>query len=165
MMTKLKEVGFQTTETYAEGHCHFFAPWQFLVAFKNIHTSENWFRGEAEVELLLHQRLHRTKSGKPILQYFDGHVMKDYQVSHKVITSNNCRSKDEGSALKCSELKTTTMGRPASLWDGLFSLLRIHRMDIDSKVDGATGSEFPSLKPPMHLLPFHGWSDHVVTID
>jgi hypothetical protein len=57
------------------------------------------------------------------------------------------------------------MGRPASLWDGLFSLLRIHRMDIDAKVDGATGSKFPSLKPPMHLLPFHGWYDHVVTID
>jgi len=130
MMNKLKRVGFQTIQTYSEGRCHFFAPWQFLVAFKNIHASDKWFRSEAEVELQLQQRLHRTKSGKPILQYIDGHVMRDYQVTHKVITTNNCRSRDEGNDLKCSASKT-----PASRWDASLVSLPFHRLDIDSRVD------------------------------
>ena len=82
------------------------------------------------MELQLQQRLHRTKSGKPILQYIDGHVMRDYQVTHKVITTNNCRSRDEGNDLKCSASKT-----PASRWDASLVSLPFHRLDIDSRVD------------------------------
>lgn len=150
MMTKLNEVGFQTIQTYAEGHCHFFAPWQFLVAFKNIHTSVNWFRNEAEVELQLHQRVHRTKLGKPMLQYFDGHIMRDYQIPHKVITTNKCRSTAKDNGLKCSASKTTT----TKSFGGFIS-------------PHATGSI-------QHTIPFflshnalhvHGLLDHVVSID
>lgn len=134
MMVKLKEVGFHTIHTYAEGHCHFFSPWQFIIAFKNIQTSVNWFRGEAEVELKLHQRLHRTKSGNPILQYFDGHVMRHYQSPSKVITTNNCRSSEEENELKCSSTKnSTTLKLPAQLWDGLISLLKFYPPGIVAK--------------------------------
>jgi hypothetical protein len=161
MMTKLNEVGFQTIHTYAEGHCHFFAPWQFLVAFKNIHTSVNWIQNEAEVELQLHQRLHRAKSGKPMLQYFDGHIMRDYQVPHKVITTNNCRSTVEDNGLKCSASKTTT-----TALGGFISPLT-DRMGIVAGNGDATGSI-------QHTIPFfqshnalhvNGWLDHVVSID
>ena len=123
MMTQLNKVGFHTVQTYAEGHCHFFAPWQFLVAFKNIHTSVNWFRNEAQVEVQLHQRLFRTISGKPILQYFDGHIMRDYQVPPKVITTNNFRSTAKENGLKCSASKKKTTTPPM---DGFVSA-QIHR--------------------------------------
>lgn len=163
MMIKLKEVGFHTIHTYTEGHCHFFSPWQFIVAFKNIHTSVNWFRDEAEVELKLHQRLHRTKSGKPILQYFDGHVMRHYQSPSKVITTNNCRSSEDDNELKCSTSKEpTTLKLHAQQWDGLVSVLNVYPLGIVARGDDGVISgmqhqlDFLLQQLNVHLLNTYG---------
>ena len=136
MMMQLNEVGFQSIQSYAEGHCHFFAPWQFLVAFKDIHTSVNWFRSEAQMEVQLHQRLFRTISGKPILQYFDGHIMRDYQHPPKVITTNNFRSTAKECRLKCSALKKKT----TTIMDSVIPP-HVHHMGLAVRCDGATESK------------------------
>lgn len=101
MIHKLEEVGFQSIHTYDESHCHFYTPWQFLVAFKGDHSNKlsranNYWhhhnrKNSAEIEIDLHQRLHRTKHGKPVLRYFDGDTMRGYQIPPKVVEVNHCR--------------------------------------------------------------------------
>lgn len=54
-----------------------------------------WYRTAAEIEIELHQRLHKTKSGKPPLRYFDGSVMESYQIPPKVVETNFCRQQGE----------------------------------------------------------------------
>ena len=44
----------------------------------------------AEIEVLLHQRLFKTKSGQPALRYFDGSTMTS-QIPPKVTETNYCR--------------------------------------------------------------------------
>jgi len=92
ILNKLEEVGFQNMMVYDEGHCHFYTPWQFLVAFKNNNLISNWHRTSAEIDIGLHQRLRRTKSGKPILRYFDGSTMRNYQIPPKVVQTNQLRN-------------------------------------------------------------------------
>ncbi|KAL7539833.1 hypothetical protein ACHAXR_009651 [Thalassiosira sp. AJA248-18] len=101
MLNKLEEVGFQSIHVYDEGHCHFYTPWQFIVAFKDSRLRENWYRNSAEIDIELHQRLHRTKSGKPALRFFDGSTMMNYQTPPKVVESNHCRK--GGTALECHD--------------------------------------------------------------
>lgn len=55
----------------------------------------NWFRNAAEIELVLHQRLHRTNSGKPALSFFDGSTMAGYQLPPKPFETVYCRSEEE----------------------------------------------------------------------
>lgn len=55
----------------------------------------NWFTSAAEIELKLHQRLHRTKSGNPPLSFFDGSTMVGYQLPPKPFETVYCRSEDE----------------------------------------------------------------------
>ena len=50
-----------------------------------------WFRNTAALELALHKRLLKTKSGKPSLKYFDGATMKSYQLPHKAYETVYCR--------------------------------------------------------------------------
>jgi len=39
----------------------------------------------------MHQRLIKTKSGKPSLKFFDGATMKRYQIPHKTFETIYCR--------------------------------------------------------------------------
>ena len=48
-----------------------------------------WYRTAAEIESELHQRLHKTTSGKPPLRYFDGSVMESYLKWLKRISVDN----------------------------------------------------------------------------
>ncbi len=49
----------------------------------------------AEIEIELHRRVHRTRSGRPALSFFDGPTMVGYQVPHKAFETVYCRSEVE----------------------------------------------------------------------
>ena len=92
MLNKLEQVGFQKIYSYDESHCHYYEPWQFIVAFKDGSSAVRWMsRSAAETDVLLHQRLSRTKSGQPALRYFDGSTMTSFQIPPKVTETNYCR--------------------------------------------------------------------------
>lgn len=50
-----------------------------------------WYRNVAETQIAIHQRSMRTHSGEPVLKYFDGSIMKGYQVPHRVFQTIFCR--------------------------------------------------------------------------
>ena len=108
MLHKLEEVGFKSIHIYDAPHCHFYEPWQILVAFKDRNSKANWSRNSAEIDLALHRRLYRTKSGKSPLRYFDGSTMTTFQVPPKVIETNFCRSSE------CREFKVMNPKRTMS---------------------------------------------------
>lgn len=66
-------------------------PWTFFVVMKNEHDRASWYRNAAETQIAIHQRSMRTHSGKPVLGYFDGSVMRGYQIPHKVFQTIFCR--------------------------------------------------------------------------
>ena len=94
MISTLEEVGFEKIYSYDESsHSHFYEPWQFIVAFKDSSSAvTRWtMSSAANMEVLLHQRLSRTKSGQPALRYFDGSTMTSFQIPPKVTETNYCR--------------------------------------------------------------------------
>jgi len=92
MMEALKEAGFKSMHIYDEGHAHYEAPWTILVAFKDLKSRARWYRSAAEIEIELHRRLHRTKSGKSPINFFDGPTMLGYQAPSKATQIAYCRN-------------------------------------------------------------------------
>jgi len=133
MIDRLEEVGFTSVHSYDEGHCHFYSPWQFLVAFKEDVAKANFERrSSAEIEVALHGRLRKTKSGVPPLRYFDGSVMEGYRIAPKVVETNYCRREWEGkkdySMWACQE--NVRVGRNPNLVKGGSGL-----RSIDQRID------------------------------
>jgi len=93
MISTLEEVGFEKIYSYDESsHSHFYEPWQFILAFKDGSSAVRWRSSSAaEIEVLLHQRLSKTKSNQPSLRYFDGSTMASFQIPPKVTETNYCR--------------------------------------------------------------------------
>ena len=75
-------------------HAHFDAPWDILIAFKDYKSRSRWYRSPPEVEIDIHQRLHRTKSGQNPLHYFDGSTMKSQQSPPKATETIFCRRQE-----------------------------------------------------------------------
>ena len=88
----LVDVGFEAMHLYEDGNCGFGAAWTFLVAFKKEGDDQAWYRSQAQVDVQIHKRIIRTKSGTHALKYFDGAVMQGYQNPHKVFESVFCRA-------------------------------------------------------------------------
>lgn len=76
---------------YEEGNCGFGFPWSFLVACINDSCSESFHRNEAELEISMHRRLLKSRSGLMPLKFFDGATMKSYQVPPKSWETVHCR--------------------------------------------------------------------------
>ena len=74
-----------------QSHCGFRAPWTYIVAFKSYSTRKRWYANAAEVDLELHKRGIRTKSGVSPFRYFDGATMVSYQVPPKGMETVFCR--------------------------------------------------------------------------
>ena len=91
----LEDVGFEAMHVYEEGNCGFEAPWTFLVAMKNDEIDMRWYMNEAQVDIEIHDRIVRTKSGQSALKYFDGSVMQHYQYPHKVFETVYCRGNEQ----------------------------------------------------------------------
>lgn len=76
-------------------------PWSYIVALKDYKSRASWYRTGAELEISLQQGLQRTKTGKPILQYFDAATMVSYQVPSKAQEATYCRGEENRS--KCDK--------------------------------------------------------------
>merc|ERR1719221_2154944 len=95
MMEALVNVGFQSLHTYDEGHSHFYMPWEYLVAFKKSRGSDTaWRRSQSEIEVALHNRIRRTKSGRPALRYVDASTVAQFQLPSKAREVNYCLHKE-----------------------------------------------------------------------
>lgn len=88
---------------YDEGHSHFHYPWAYLVNFKDAKTRARWYRTSAEIEIELHKRIHRTKSGKPALLFFDASTMMNYQMPSRADETTYCRK--EITPWECEEYR------------------------------------------------------------
>jgi len=98
----LIDAGFESMHDYDEGHSQFGSPWTYLICFKDYKSRANWYRTAPEIDIQLHNRLHKTKSGQPILRYFDAPTMIDYQTPSKAEETVYCRS-ECGSDYECDE--------------------------------------------------------------
>jgi len=90
LSNSLEDVGFESVHLYEESHCDFGAPWTYLVAMKDKNTNALWNQNVAKIDLAIHQRILRTHSGNPALQYFDGDTMVSYQVPSKPFEAVHC---------------------------------------------------------------------------
>jgi len=91
VLKTLQKIGFVSMHVYEESHCDFGDPWTFLIACKSINCRKHWYRSSAEIELDIHKRIMRSKSGVPLLKYFDGNTMSSYHNPHKGIESVYCK--------------------------------------------------------------------------
>ncbi|KAL3809853.1 hypothetical protein ACHAXA_009268 [Cyclostephanos tholiformis] len=69
----------------------FYAPWSYIVCFKDSKSRASWYETSAGIDIKLQQRLHKTKSGKLSLLYFDASTMLGYQLPAKVDETVYCR--------------------------------------------------------------------------
>jgi spermidine synthase len=96
MIGKLQMLGFESIHIYEESHCDFYHPWSILVAFKDYGTRSNWYRNAAEIQLELHQRIHKTHLGtSTALLHVDAATVVSYQLPSKAFESIYCRQDDE----------------------------------------------------------------------
>ena len=49
------------TNYIQQGHPHFDAPWNFLVAFKDEKSRANWYKSSAQIEIEIHCQTHHRK--------------------------------------------------------------------------------------------------------
>ena len=103
MMQTLQHVGFESIHGYDEDHCRFDAPWSYLVCFKGESLREQWYRTEAQIDIELHKRLLPSKSGDPILRFFDAATMIRYQTPPKSDELAYCRK--EKTPWECTDGK------------------------------------------------------------
>ena len=75
----------------SQGHSGYYAPWSYLVCFKNSKSRASWYETSAGIDIKLRQRLHETKSRKPSLLFFDAPTMASYQLPSRVDESVYCR--------------------------------------------------------------------------
>lgn len=92
VMKMLEELGFNGVHVYEEGRCMFRSPWSFAVAMKGDSGNSMWRRSAAEIDIAIHKRILRTKSGKPALQNFDGSLMSGYMIPPKSFETVYCRA-------------------------------------------------------------------------
>ena len=102
----LEEVGFESLRVYEDANCGFSDPWVFLIAMKNTANRALWFQSPAELEVDFHERILRTKSGVPALQYFDSGVMSNYRYPHKAFESIFCKSDPRPESCYMEDLAT-----------------------------------------------------------
>jgi len=87
----LEQVGMKSFFPYDDFHPGFYAPWSYLVACKTSDCRHNWSLSEPAIDVVLHKRIKRNKSGKSPLKYFDSATMLSLQVPHKAFERLHCR--------------------------------------------------------------------------
>jgi len=153
LINLLVDVGFEAMHLYEDGNCGFNGAWTFLVAFKEDGDDQTWYRSQAHVDVQIHKRMIRTKSGTHALKYFDGAVMQGYRNPHKVFESAFCRTEPtpdscsktdrfrESVPLSDFEVKMRTVGGGSGR--GIFAKVDIKQGTAISKKEAARGIHVP----------------------
>lgn len=71
------------------------SPWSYLVCFKDYKSRASWYKAVPELAIQMHQRLYKTKSGRPTLLYFDSPAMMEYQLPSRAQETVQCRREDK----------------------------------------------------------------------
>jgi len=87
----LSQLGFETMHVYGQNHGGYQATWNNLLVSKSVKTRSRWFRNAAEINLQISQGLVKSKSGSPLLRYFDGTTMERFQVPGRDVENVFCR--------------------------------------------------------------------------
>lgn len=72
-----------------------------MIGFKSYATRARWYRNAAEINLDIHERTVKTKSGASPFYYFDGPTMVSYQVPHRNVESVFCRRQPTPKECEC----------------------------------------------------------------
>jgi hypothetical protein len=90
----LEQVGFAAIYEYEDSHTGKLEidTNSFLVAFKR--ATKEWFATEAQMEVKMHERVMRTKTGQLPLKYFDGAIMQSYQMPSRASEVMFCRNQN-----------------------------------------------------------------------
>jgi len=148
----LVDVGFEAMHLYEDGNCGFGGAWTFLVAFKKDGDDQAWYRTQAHVDVQIHKRMIRTKSGTHALDYFDGAVMQGYRNPHKIFESAFCRAEPtpyscktdrfrESVPLSDFEVKMSAVGDGSGR--GVFAKVDIKQGTAISKKEAARSIHVP----------------------
>lgn len=91
-MRHLQSNGFEKVTMFEEGgQANFMAPWQYMIAFKDQWSLENWFLNDAFVNIAIRDRILPTKNGESALKYFDGGTMQALQYPSRIDEDLFCR--------------------------------------------------------------------------
>jgi len=156
LIKNLEDIGFTSIHTYEESHCLFERPWSFIVASKSLENRQLWYSNIAETELKIHERILRTKSGKPNLKHYDGATVQSYQNPHKAFETVYCRSvptptdcheiddfknsKDFGIRLTDLEIKMSSTSEKAGR--GVFTKVDIKKGDWIGMSESKSGAVY-----------------------
>mmetsp|Transcript_12738 Transcript_12738/g.16093 ORF Transcript_12738/g.16093 Transcript_12738/m.16093 type:complete len:463 (+) Transcript_12738:1555-2943(+) len=91
MRRQIVGLGYQSMHSYSEHNCGFEASWTYLVACKDAKCRSNWYKNPAQVDESIHRRILRSKSGKSLLEYFDGTTMASYHIPRRAVETVYCR--------------------------------------------------------------------------
>lgn len=84
VIDSLEEVGFESVHLYQDQSKK---ARSFIVALKSYESRAEWYSNEAEVNILLHQRIGRSES----LKFFDAPTFMKYQTPPKSVETVFCR--------------------------------------------------------------------------
>mmetsp|Transcript_10902 Transcript_10902/g.24080 ORF Transcript_10902/g.24080 Transcript_10902/m.24080 type:complete len:970 (-) Transcript_10902:202-3111(-) len=172
MIGALEQSGFESIHRYDEGHSHFYMPWSYLVAFKDYESRAGWHRTAPELQIALQQRLHKTKSGAPVLRYFDAATMLQYQLPSKAQETTYCRKEEypwecdewvgihpDYAHLPAAEyLKVDKSGVGEHAGRGLFAAQDIPKGATLALDEGGKAFHFPPLTWDV-VESLHSWAD------
>jgi len=86
--------GFMKIREYEDFHGGFMGIWNFMIAFKDTGSSENWYASQSQIDLEIRKRLIPTRSGESPLRYFDGATMKGLSHPSRSAEEVFCRKAD-----------------------------------------------------------------------
>ena len=79
------------TLSFAQSHCGFSYPWEYIIAFKKFHTKAYWYTNEAEINIQMRRRSMQAVDGSTPFHYFDGASMMSYLYPSKTSEIVYCR--------------------------------------------------------------------------
>ena len=157
----LEDADFGSVVEYEEMHGRLQTPWRYLVGMKELESRARWMQTEAEVNLQLHKRIHRTVDGDLPLRHFDAASMMSYSLPSKVAEIRFCKTRPqacvvEGRSVEQGGYDPYTKNHPVSSFEvrrsssvgggrGVFSKVDIANGDYLGLEEGVHGMHVPSL--------------------
>ncbi|KAL3915824.1 MAG: hypothetical protein SGILL_005465, partial [Bacillariaceae sp.] len=92
LIESLSAIEFDMIRDYSDGcYSGFLAPWQIIVAFKNVDTKAEWLANPSMIDLKIRTRSLPTATGDSPFDFFDGPGMQAFQYPSKQSESIFCR--------------------------------------------------------------------------
>lgn len=91
IVERLSSLGYRSIKLYGEAHGGFFAPWKFMISFKGEESYTNWYRNQAEIDLIIADKLLESNDGNDsLLRYYDGATHLTYLYPSRLNENKFC---------------------------------------------------------------------------